>query len=507
MHKLFQLVLVILISATGVTFASDTVPSETLPAASAGKLPRWRGFNLLEKFSKDWSNKPFVEEDFKLISSLGFNFVRLPMDYRTWILNGDWTRFDEATLKEIDQALEWGRKYGIHVCINFHRAPGYTVASPQEKTSLWTDAETQRICALHWAAFAKRYKGIPNSRLSFNLLNEPSFDDEKAYFTVVRILVEAIRKEDPDRLIIADGLAWGSKPAFDLVPLRIAQSTRGYSPHELSHYKASWTHGSEVLPVPRWPACKVNSFLYGTGRNDLASPLSFEGNFPASTRLRIKIQTVSSSSWLVIRVDGKTILEKDFVCGGGTGEWEKVEYRPEWKIYQNIYNRSYSVVLPAPARRVTVENRAGDWMTFSEIGVTPPGKPEAILAPSGSQWGQKHEIIQFDPSDPAEPFRTATMMDRRWLWSHNIEPWQPLETAGTGIMVGEWGAYNKTPHDVMLRWMRDCLENWKKAGWGWALWNFRGSFGVLDSDREDVVYESFKGHQLDRKMLDLLQRY
>jgi endoglucanase len=55
--------------------------------------------------------------------------------------------------------------------------------------------------------------------------------------------------------------------------------------------------------------------------------------------------------------------------------------------------------------------------------------------------------------------------------------------------------------------MQDCLENWKEAGWGWALWNFRGSFGVLDSGRADVQYEDFHGHKLDRTMLDLLRKY
>jgi hypothetical protein len=37
--------------------------------------------------------------------------------------------------------------------------------------------------------------------------------------------------------------------------------------------------------------------------------------------------------------------------------------------------------------------------------------------------------------------------------------------------------------------------------------NFRGSFGVLDSGRTDVKYEDFQGHKLDRKLLELLQRY
>jgi endoglucanase len=55
--------------------------------------------------------------------------------------------------------------------------------------------------------------------------------------------------------------------------------------------------------------------------------------------------------------------------------------------------------------------------------------------------------------------------------------------------------------------MRDFLELWKKAGWGWALWCFRGSFGILDSNRSDVQYERWEGHQLDRKMLELLQEF
>ena len=42
---------------------------------------------------------------------------------------------------------------------------------------------------------------------------------------------------------------------------------------------------------------------------------------------------------------------------------------------------------------------------------------------------------------------------------------------------------------------------------GWAMWEFRGGFGVLDSDRDDVEYEDFHGHKLDRKLLELLRRY
>ena len=53
--------------------------------------------------------------------------------------------------------------------------------------------------------------------------------------------------------------------------------------------------------------------------------------------------------------------------------------------------------------------------------------------------------------------------------------------------------------------MKAWLEEWKQARYGWVGWNFRGSFGILDSKRADVKYESFRGHQLDRAMLELLR--
>ena len=60
---------------------------------------------------------------------------------------------------------------------------------------------------------------------------------------------------------------------------------------------------------------------------------------------------------------------------------------------------------------------------------------------------------------------------------------------------------------AVLRWLRDVLEILKEQNIGFALWNFRGTFGVLDSDRDDVAYEDWHGHRLDRRLLALLQEF
>jgi len=87
------------------------------------------------------------------------------------------------------------------------------------------------------------------------------------------------------------------------------------------------------------------------------------------------------------------------------------------------------------------------------------------------------------------------------------KPWGELARKGIGVHCGEVGCYNKTPYDVFLRWFADVLEILTGHDIGYALWNFRGSFGVLDSKRTDCKYEDWHGHQLDRQLLDVLQRF
>ncbi|TWT76331.1 Endoglucanase precursor [Planctomycetes bacterium CA13] len=479
-----------------------------LPEPTPHKLPRWRGFNLLEKFYLSGTNPPFQESDFKLIHELGFNFVRLPMDYRVWIQDGDWNQFNEAQLKDIDQAVAWGKKYSIHVLVNFHRAPGYTVAKPAEPTVLWTDAETQRVCAKHWAMFAKRYRDVPNQYLSFNLFNEPSDVSTEDYLAVVKQMAEAIRSEDPKRLILSDGLSWGTKPIPELAELDIAQATRGYTPMDVTHYQASWVNLPNTVP-PQWPRWLAYGTLYAPTKPEMSpdamGPITIQGDFQAATPMRLRVGTVSSRAKLVVKADGEAIWEKSLVCGPGEGEWKTVQFMEQWNTYQNIYDRDYEMVIPAGTKQVEVMVAEGDWASITQIGF---GKDAHLdVVDLRTEWGKPVAKGTYDPRNRDMPFRFDVSENANWLWDTTIVPWKAASEQGVGVMVGEFGCHNRTPHDVVLRWMEDCLQNWERADFGWALWNFRGSFGVLDSGRDDVEYEEFHGHKLDRKMLNLLQNY
>jgi endoglucanase len=109
---------------------------------------------------------------------------------------------------------------------------------------------------------------------------------------------------------------------------------------------------------------------------------------------------------------------------------------------------------------------------------------------------------------PTWPLREGeTLWNRKTLLDRQVVPWLKLEAQGVGVMVGEFGAFNQTPHRVVLDWMRDYLDLWHEAGWGYAMWDFRGPFGILDNGRGDVQQEYWRGHRLDGALLELLKEY
>lgn len=499
--------------------AEVTAPKCRLADACDDGRPavRWRGFNLLEMFYKGHNAKPreFLESDFRMMHDWGFNFARLPMDYRFWIIDGDWERIDETSVAYIDRAIALGRKWGVHVQVCMHRCPGYTVARPREERDLFTDPEAQRVCAKHWAYFAKRWKDIPNESLSFNLFNEPPDVSEEKYAPVVKLLVDAIRREDPKRFIMLDGIAWGRRPlkaAYGLTG--VGQSTRGYEPMSVSHYLAPWVGTPSAKPVWPIPFYAPAGILAGKGKPELRAPLEVNGVPPC--RVTVRWDRVSGPVKVRFTADGKTVAEPVFDPKPGSPNWNGVKYYPEWRIHQGTYKGETTFDLHKGARILAAEVASGDWIDISSLTFTAPDGRTAELTvcknwsqpknfrQSFAGFGAKEKFISLDASSRSRRYADA---GREYLYRRMIEPWEEAIGNGVFVMAGEFGVWKMTPHDIVLDIFEDYLALWKERGMGWALWNLRGTNGILDSERADVEYEDFEGHKLDRKMLELLRRY
>lgn len=345
------------------------------------KLPRWKGFNLLDFFSPSPGpqQNQTTEEHFKWMRDWGFDFVRIPVAYPIYlnidrskkITPDDVYKIDDRSVEKIEQLVHTAHKYNIHASLNLHRAPGYCInAGFYEPYNLWKDEEAQKAFYWHWNMWAKKFKNVSSEKISFDLVNEPAMREDMndqhsrsgpvpgdVYRKVAKEAAEAIRKENAQHLVIADGNNVGNTPIPEITDLNIAQSCRGYYPGAISHYKAPWANKDvNNLPDPKWPG-KMGGKLYD-----------------------------------------RTSLE-------------------------NYY-----------------------------------------------------------------------------------KPWFDLVEKGIGVHCGECGCWNKTPHNVFLAWFGDVLDVLKAGGIGFGLWNFIGDFGLIDSKREDVAYEDWYGHKLDRKLLELLMK-
>jgi aryl-phospho-beta-D-glucosidase BglC (GH1 family) len=463
-----------------------------------------KGFNLLGKFDVNWSNYGYTEEEFIIIKDLGFNFVRLPLDFRTYTKSGDWDTFVESEIAKIDQVIEWGKQYDVHVNINLHRAPGYCVnesALPaNQDLDLWANTTAQDAFVNHWAYFAERYMDESYEDVSFNLVNEPDDVDENIYVQVMQKAIDKIHEINPNRIIFVDGLSYAREL---ILPLKnennIIQAIHVYDPFTLTHYKAGWVNGSDTWPIPTWPILDISNYLYGPVKPEYQSSLIFEGTFEKDTEVTINVQQVSIESTLQVKLDDTEIYNKEFICGPNLGEDWTVINLTQWG-YQNISGKDYGVILPDDGGKITISNIDGDWMTINAITIK-SGDSEINIIPGNTSWGSMQNSYKI--TDEGE----ITELDGTPIIALGSlkETLETAEAEQIPIMIGEFGVYNKTPHDVTLAYLSDVVTLFNSYQVGYTLWNLSGSFGILNSDRGDCTYTSYRGKQLDQALTDILQ--
>ncbi|MEO8735667.1 MAG: cellulase family glycosylhydrolase [Edaphobacter sp.] len=251
--------------------AASIVTADPVAPNATGETntKQWRGFNLQwEQKPTDPADKPaYQEADFKNMSDWGFTFARLPVSYWVWGSPKDWTVINLEPVKQIDRAISLGRAHNIHINFCFYRIPGYCISRRElEPADLFTGRAADRARALdaavyHWRFFARRYKGISNHDLSFDLFNEPprqtSYEGafQERYVEIVRALTLAIWSEDPNRMIFVDGVNAANDPVEEVADLHPVQATHCYQPLAVTHFMASWVRKDhyETFKTPTWP--------------------------------------------------------------------------------------------------------------------------------------------------------------------------------------------------------------------------------------------------------------
>ena len=253
----------------------------TLPAASCENLPaQWHGVVMddmqLVYFEGHWDNEIY-EYEIQAVKEAGFNYIGLELDFN-WLQDlvlfekppefefgysgsEDRGKLSLERLEKLDRVLALCMKYDIHLNLRATGVGGYAKTNQQEYTAA-EDKELPAYFASLWQAIARRYADIPNEYLSFTLFTgiHTKLEDE-----TLLPAIDAIRKESPDRCIVADiyhsgmqsakyaekGVALSYRmekddcAAFELDPLSIAKEVNG----EVRLYNA----GADLINSFTWP--------------------------------------------------------------------------------------------------------------------------------------------------------------------------------------------------------------------------------------------------------------
>lgn len=513
----------------------QSVPDQTLEGVDyGGAAAEWRpsfvacGFNL-QGMRMAGPNVGYKEEHFKWMRDWGFNFVRLPVDYRCWVKDRSSANrelVDEQGLKPLDEGLGFARKYGIVTMLCIHRIPGeYCVTTVQpEPGNIYTDPDCLRAAVKHWTLLAERYRDVPREELFFNLINEPTarLGTIEQYAYVCRVLIAAIRKADPKRYVVADGWATSTVPVRDLYGIPgVGQATRGYYPSAFTHFgltvgadprKESVPQGAPVWPPdpnapdgrlggPRWPDWHAPFAIVDAPAGDYA----------------LALDTVSGPVTLEVRADGEKVASFALEPKENDADWYQLSKYQGKGPWRGTYLKTLDFSLAKAAKSLEVQVVDGDWAMPRRLLIRDAEEHELALSFGGDmrvkrnvRWARRFanwEEGAICIGDAAAPGKYSDAgMDA--IAKGFIELWREPVQRGIWCLMGEFGCANHVAHADALRFLESDLEICRAIGLGWCDWGFIGSrFGILNSYRSDVDYEDWEGAKLDRKMLELLQRY
>jgi len=70
-------------------------------------------------------------------------------------------------------------------------------------------------------------------------------------------------------------------------------------------------------------------------------------------------------------------------------------------------------------------------------------------------------------------------------------PLRKSRQTGLPLYCGEFGVHEKAPPELRLAWLRDAVATFEAHGIGWALWDWKGVFGVVDRNlRPTGIHEA-----------------
>jgi endoglucanase len=209
-----------------------------------------RGVNLSHWLSQDFGWSPrdsfITENDIRFIDSVGYDHVRIPIDeIEMWTSDGTPS---EQSFTYLTRCLDWCERYGLRAIVDLHilKSHHFNAANEGGKITLWTDSTAQNNFIKLWIDILSRLKNYPDSMVAYELMNEAVADDHEDWNTLIAKSVGAIRRVEPNRVLVIGSNRWQRPEFFPFLKIpgddkNIILSFHTYSPIHFTHNKADWT--------------------------------------------------------------------------------------------------------------------------------------------------------------------------------------------------------------------------------------------------------------------------
>jgi endoglucanase len=238
-------VLFFLFQAIGCGVSSESKSADAENAYSGFNIQR--GVNLSHWLSQtdrigDERASFMSEKDFKKIAGFGYDNVRLPIDeVHLWNEEGE---KDTAAFELVHKAIKWSKENGLRIIADLHVVRSHYFNA--DVRPLWNDPEAQDEFVDMWMQISDELSNYPNDLLAYELLNEAVADDSDDWNKLIAKTMKALRKKEPNRMVVIGSNRWQSVNKFDELQIPendscIILSFHFYSPHVFTHYQAPWS--------------------------------------------------------------------------------------------------------------------------------------------------------------------------------------------------------------------------------------------------------------------------
>lgn len=196
------------------------------------------------RMTEEHLNSFITRMDIESIARMGFDHVRLPVDYNA--IETEDGQSIESGLGHVDDCVRWCRENGLHLLLDLHKAYGYTFDPSQkdaDREIFFRDAALQTRFIALWQRLAARYGG--EETVAFDLLNEVvPLQVAESWNGIADRAIAAIRPTAPNTWILVGGVRYNNVASVPLLrkpaDARVVYNFHCYDPMIFSHQNAGW---------------------------------------------------------------------------------------------------------------------------------------------------------------------------------------------------------------------------------------------------------------------------